>query len=143
MKMFKILSHPYTLIFSFLFILISGEHLGGFYALYIFLGLLPGAIHSILGFFGVLILVVSYHLPRTTKVFVKQCLNVVGTGLLFTSIYLFFKNDTAHYNWGTFEESVPVFTLVLFGLLGLCFLIGTFLKPRSSTGMIKNVLSRV
>ena len=143
MKIFKILSHPYTLIFSFLFILISGEHLGGFYALYIFLGLLPGAIHSLLGFFGMLILVVSYQLPRTTRAYVKQALNVIGAAMMYLSIYLFFKNDTSRYNWGTFEEDVPVFTLVLFGLLSFCFLIGTFLKPRSSSGMIKNVLSKV
>jgi len=143
MRVFKILSHPYTFIFSFLFILISGEHLGGFYILYIFLGLPHGVVHSLLGFFGMVLLVSNYHLPRTTKGFVKQCLNVIGAGFLFASIYLFFKNDKEHYNWGTFEEGVPVFTLVLFGLLGLCFLIGTFLKPRSSTGMIQNVLSKV
>lgn len=143
MKFFKILSHPYTFIFSFLFIVISGEHLGGFYALYILLGLLPGVIHSLLGFFGILILVLGYQLPRTTKAYIKQCLSIVGAGMMFTSIYLFFKNDTAHYNWGTFEQSIPVATLVLFGLLGLCFLIGTVLKPRSSTGRIKAALSKV
>lgn len=143
MKFFKILSHPYTFVFSFLFILISGEHLGGFYVLYIFLGLLPGVIHSILGFFGMLILIVSYHLPQTTKTLFKQCLNVLGTAMMFLSIYLFFKNDTAHYNWGTFEKTVPVATLVLFCVVGLCFLVGTFSKPRSSTGMIKTVLSKM
>jgi hypothetical protein len=143
MKIFKILSHPYTFIFSFLFIVISGEHLGGFYALYILLGLLPGAVHSLLGFFGALILIISYQLPRTTKAYLKQGLNVIGAAMMCLSIYLFFKNDTSRYNWGTFDKEVPVFTLVLFGILGICFLIGTFLKPRSSTGMIKNVLSKV
>ena len=40
MKKIKIITHPVTLILCFFLILISGEHLGGFYLLYILLGLL-------------------------------------------------------------------------------------------------------
>src|SRR5438067_1112689 len=101
MKLFKILSHPYTLIFSFLFIIISGENMGGFYALYILLGLLHRALHSLLGFLGVLILIISYHLYIKQNLFIKQGLNVLGVVLLILSLFFFFRNDTEHYNWGT------------------------------------------
>jgi hypothetical protein len=37
MKAYQIITHPYTLIASFCLILISGQHWGGFYLLYLLL----------------------------------------------------------------------------------------------------------
>lgn len=48
MKMIKLFTHPVVIIIAFLLILINGEHLGGFYLLYILLGLPHGAVHSLL-----------------------------------------------------------------------------------------------
>jgi len=140
---FYILSHPFTLIFSFLFILITGEHLGGFYALYLFLGLPAGVVHSLLGFAGMIVLVVSHYLPVDTKVIIRQCLNLIGAGLLFASVFLFFFNDKQRYNWGTFEESVPLITLVLSCLIAFCFVVNTFIHPIPKRGLIKEFLSKV
>ena len=52
MKMIKLFTHPVVIIIAFLLILISGEHLGGFYLLYILLGLSHGAVHSLLAIDG-------------------------------------------------------------------------------------------
>lgn len=141
MNIFKVFSHPYTLIFSFLFILISGEHLGGFYALYIFLGLTHGLIHSLLGFFGIVILLIGYHL--NAKFRIKQGLNIVGVLMLIASVFLFFYNDKLHYNWGTFEQGFPVLTLICAFLISVCFIIGTFWKLPSKELNKRSLLSKV
>jgi hypothetical protein len=143
MKLFRILSHPYTLIFCFSFMIISGESTGGFYIMYILLGLLHGVLHSLLGFYGMLVLIISFHIRPKQKVFIKQLLNVVGVALMFASVFFFFKNDTAHYNWGTFEQGLPMFTLVFTALIAICFLIGTFWKPQPRNNVKQGVLSKV
>jgi hypothetical protein len=124
MKLFKILSHPYTLIICFLFILISGEHLGGFYALYLLLALPHGGIHSLLALTGIIILLTSYYKFKRKKIYrIEIFLNMVGLVLLFLSIYLFFLNDRQHYNYGTFEQTIPIFTLFFTGSIAILFLI--------------------
>jgi TRAP-type uncharacterized transport system fused permease subunit len=123
MKVFKILSHPYTLIICFLMILISGEHLGGFYILYLLLALPHGAIHSILALAGIGVLLFTFYRFQRKKVHRAEILlNVLGLALLFLSIYLFFANDKQHYNFGTFEQVVPVSTLFFTGVIATLFL---------------------
>ncbi|MBB1287053.1 hypothetical protein HRH25_21905 [Flavisolibacter sp. BT320] len=143
MKLFKILSHPYTLILSFLFIVISGQHLGGFYALYVLLGLMHGAIHSVLAFLGIIVLLVMHHAGWSQNSLRRQVANVTGTALLFASVYFFFSNDRAHYNWGTFEQGFPMFTLMLSAFIAICFLLGTFWKPHPKSSVNQNLLSKV
>ena len=143
MKLFRILSHPYTLILCFSFMIISGESNGGFYILYILLGLLHGVLHSLLGFFGMLVLVIGYHLPVQCKNIVKQLFNVLGVSMMFLSLFLFFRKDIAHYNWVTFEQGLPMFTLVFTALIAICFLVGTFWHPRPKNGLEQGVLSNV
>lgn len=145
MKLFKILSHPYTLICSFSFMIISGESLGGFYIMYILLGLLHGVLHSLLGFYGMLLLVLGYHLPLKRNLWVKQLLSVSGVLLMFLSVFFFFRNDAAHYNWGTFEQGFPLFTLVFTAIIAFCFLIGTFWIPQLKNGddLKHGILSKV
>lgn len=143
MKFFKMLSHPYTLILSFMFILISGQHIGGFYAMYIFLGLLQGAVHSVLGFLGIIVLAATHHSVLSRTFPLRQVLNVTGVGLLFVSLYFFFMNDKQHYNWGTFNESVPLFTLFFAGFIALCFLVGNFWQPHLKSDARQSILSKV
>ncbi|NTS41945.1 hypothetical protein HRG84_13595 [Flavisolibacter sp. BT320] len=143
MKLFKILSHPYTLILSFLFILISGQHLGGFYVMYIFLGLTHGVVHSVLGFLGMIVLAATHHSAWSRTSPLRQILNVTGVGLLFVSLYLFFMNDKQHYNWGTFYESIPLATLFFTGFIALCFLIGNFWQPHLKSDTRQGILSKV
>ena len=127
MKIFKILSHPYTLISCFLFILISGQHLGGFYVMYLLLALPHGGIHSLLAVAGIGILLLNFHQLRSrqNKMF-SQSLDVLGLLLLVGSLLYFFLNDTQHYNWGTFDQGLPMFTICFTSFIGLCFLVGTF-----------------
>ena len=134
MKLFKILSHPYTLILCFSCMLISGESLGGFYIMYILLGLLHGVLHSLLGFYGMLLLFVGYHLPLKRNKWIKQLLSAIGFLLMVASVYFFFSQDTAHYNWGTFEQTVPLFTLLFTGFIAVCYLAGLFWKPQAKNG---------
>ena len=143
MKLFKILSHPYTLLLCFSFMIISGESIGGFYIMYILLGLLHGVLHSLLGFYGMLLLVIVHHLPLKRNIAIRQALNVVGVFLMVSSVFFFFRNDTGHYNWGTFEQGLPVLTLVLTTFVAICFLIGTFWRPEPKNGMPPSVLSKV
>lgn len=143
MKLFKILSHPYTLIISFLFILISGEHLGGFYALYILLGLTHGVLHSVLGFFGIVVLLISFHFASRQKGYLRQGLNMIGVSMLFASIFYFFKNDTHRYNWGTFDVGLPMFTIIFTGFIAICFLIGSFWNPSPRSNVNPTLLSKI
>jgi hypothetical protein len=143
MKLFKILSHPYTLVLSFLFIVISGQHLGGFYALYILLGLMHGVTHSLLAFLGIVVLLATYHSGWPQKSVLRQVSSVTGAGLLLASLIFFFNNDKQHYNWGTFEQGFPMFTLILTSFIALCFLIGAFWNPQPKSGINRGVLSKV
>ena len=124
MKVFKFFSHPYTLIICFLMIIISGEHLGGFYMFYILLALPHGGIHALLAVAGVVVLLFSHWKFKRRKIHrAAVLLNLLGLALLFVSIYIFFANDSSRYNWGTFEQAVPVASLFLCGAVGIVFLI--------------------
>jgi len=123
--------------------IISGESAGGFYIMYILLGLLHGVLHSLLGFYAILLLIIGYHLPLKRKFFIRQVLNVVGLSLMIASVFFFFRNDTAHYNWGTFDQGLPMITLVFTALIAVCFLVGTFWKPQLKNGLKQGALSKV
>lgn len=135
MKIFKFLSHPYTLLICFCLIIISGEHLGGFYSLYILLGLFIGAVHSLLAVSGIIVLLISYHRFRNRNL-LAHLLNMTGLLMLLGSLFYFFWNDKEHYNYGTFEQTIPVLTLVLFALIAACFLIGNFSSARIKTTIV-------
>lgn len=122
MKTIKIISHPVTLITCFLLVLISGQHLGGFYLLYILLGLPHGAIHSILATAGIaIILFSSYKYKREFNYLIEPILNMTGVTMLSFSLLVFFVNDKERYNYSTFDQTVPVISLILFGIVALSF----------------------
>ena len=131
MKALKYLTHPTVLIISFLLILISGEHFGGFYLLYILLALPHGGIHGILATLGLIILIYSnYKYKRQFSFLIEPILNITGAILLILSLALFFNNDIEHYNYGTFFQIIPIITLALFGLLSVGFLVNNVLNMR-------------
>lgn len=143
MKLFHILSHPYTLITCFSFMIISGQSMGGFFIMYILLGLLHGVLHSLLGFYGILLLVIGHHLSLKRNVFIKQGIKLAGLSLMFASVFFFFSNDSAHYNWPTFSQGLPMFTLVFTAFIAVCFLLGIFGMPQpkgsAKHGMVGNL----
>jgi hypothetical protein len=138
MKLFKFLSHPYTLIVCFLLIMISGESFGGFYGLYILMALPTGGLHALLAVAGILILLINYNIQRNRMNPIRQVINLVAVLLLFGSLYYFFWADEQHYNYETFQQSVPVVTMALAAFVAVCFLIGNFLKlgTKSKTLMV-------
>ena len=131
MKALNIATHPGLLIVSFLFILISGEHLGGFYALYILLALPHGWLHAILAVAGIFILLLSSNTNKNRRAISNNILNIVGAILLVLSIVVFFYADKEGYNYGTFYQTVPIISLVLFGFLALLFIIKNFVQSFS------------
>jgi heme/copper-type cytochrome/quinol oxidase subunit 4 len=143
MKLFRFLAHPNALIISFLMILISGEQTGGFYIIYLLTGLPYGIFHAVLGSIGVVCLLISQHLNYSKQLVIKQSLNLIGLGLMLASLVYFFKNDTKHYNWGTFEQGLPMFTIFFTGFIALCFLVGMFWHPQQKQEPKQSVLSKV
>ena len=123
MKLIRIITHPFLLIAAFLFILISGEHLGGFYLLYLLLALPYGGIHSFLALGGIAILLFAYYkYHRSNSFVVERILNITGSFLLVLSIIIFFYNDKQGYNNGTFNQVIPLVTLSIFSLVTLLFI---------------------
>ena len=129
MKKIKIITQPVTLIICFLLILISGEHLGGFYLLYILLGLPHGEIHSVLAAAGIGILIFNQiKYKNESNYLVAPLLNISGLLLLILSLFLFFHNDRNHYNYSTFYQTVPLIIFGLFNLLAIVFLLTNLSK---------------
>ena len=144
MKTLKAFSHPFLLIASFLLVLISGEHFGGFYAIYLLMALPHGGIHAILGSMGIILLIFGYYrYKRTYKYLIEPLINVIGAGCLIFSFILFFSRDKG-YNDGTFEQLVPQISLILFGALATMFVISNVIgvtkgSSRNSDVFVKKV----
>lgn len=128
MKLIKILTHPYIIIISFFIILINGEGFGGFFLLYVLMGLPYGAIHSLLALLGIVFLVVNYYKYKGKKELLVQCLlEIFGIILLILSVFVFFYNDKQHYNYGTFYKLIPMIMLILFGIISLLSIINNIM----------------
>jgi len=123
MKAVKIITNAYTLIVSFLVIMISGQHVGGFYVIYLLLALPHFAMHSILAITGIVLLLLIYHNKKNNASIKKSLLNIIAVLLLLCSIFFFFDNDDEHYNYGTFYQLIPQLTLILFGSISLVFIL--------------------
>ncbi len=121
MKALKIIGHPVLIISIFLLILISGQAFGGPYLLYLILGLPHGATYAVSGFVGLVCLFISYKIYRGEPThWIKPALALTGIGGLLYSLYVFFADDRLHYNYSTFEQSVPLLSLILFGVSIAC-----------------------
>ena len=127
MTLFRILSHPYTFLLCYIFLVISGQHVGGFYSLYILTGLFAGANHSLLAAGGTLLIIVAHKVVHDRRI--KTSIFFLGFCLLVLSLFIFFLSDTRHYNWSTFEEVLPVTSFFFTGFIAICFLTGIFWQP--------------
>ncbi len=119
MKIIKIVGHPVLIISIFLLLLISGESFGGFYLMYILLGLPHGVPHSIIAIAGLGLMFTGYKVYRQQFHIVKPLLYIFGNALMIFALFIFFQ-DSKGYNDSTFHQTVPVITFVLFGLCVLC-----------------------
>ena len=132
MKLIQIITHPLFLVISFLFTLINGQHVEGFFFFYILIALPHGSMHSILAVLGIGLLIFNYAKYKNKFNYqIEPILNISGALLLISSLFSFFYNDVDHYNYGTFYETVPLVILILFLLVELIFLIKNFIKISS------------
>jgi len=126
MKVVKFLAHPVVLIISFLLILISGEHVGGFYTMYLVMALPHGGVHAVLGVIGITLLLISFvKFKGANKFLARLLLNLAGLVGLWLSIFYFFYQDKSGYNNGTFQQLLPILSIGLFALISFCFFIET------------------
>lgn len=124
MKKSNIITHPYSVLISFSLVLISGEHIGGFYILYLLMGLPHGTFHSILGISGIIILLLNKMLnSKKENYLLMPILNITGSILMIVSLSIFFFSDEDHYNIATFYQLVPQIFLVVFILLSVSFIL--------------------
>jgi hypothetical protein len=129
MKAIHIIGHPISNIILFMLVLISGEAWGGFYIVYLLVALPHGSIHSLLGIGGLLCLYLSYKIYRKEKKhWVRPALHLAGILLAVLSLYVFFIRDTSKYNYATFEQSVPLLSLLLFGISILCGVVSAVVR---------------
>ena len=131
MKAINTISHPLILIIAFSLILISGQHLGGVYLLYILLALPQGSIHAVLAVSGICILIFSnYKYKGSFTYLIEPLLNIAGVILLILSLFFFFQRDSRHYNDSTFYQLFPQVSLAVFVILAIIFLINNLVKIR-------------
>jgi hypothetical protein len=119
MKIVKIVGHPVSVMFMYLFLLISGQSFGGFYALYILLGLSHGVMDAVVSALGLVIMLVGFYVYRNNFSLIKPALYILGDAIMILGLFLFFQT-TKGYNDATFHQTVPIITFVLFGLCVLC-----------------------
>lgn len=138
MKAIKVITNSYTLIISFLIIIISGQHLGGFYIIYLLIALPYFGIHSILALVGIILLLIIYHNKKNRCFIIRPLINLVSVLMLIASIYMFFYNDKEHYNYGTFYQLVPQITLIVFSFIALSFIVRNIVSVFKSSKTIIN-----
>lgn len=136
MKTIRIFTHPYTLIVSFCTILISGEHIGGFYFMYILLGLTDRALHSILAIVGTVLIIISHvKLQRPVK-FIS---NLIALAIMILSIFVFFYQDKENYNIETFYQVVPLVMMGFFFIVSIAFAINNAILLFNAYNISKNL----
>jgi hypothetical protein len=115
MKALKIMGNPLVVTGIFLLVLISGEQFGGFYLIYLLLGLPNGAPHAIIAVIGILFLVLgcTVHSKQYNKI--KPLLCVMGDLIIIVALITFFKNSKG-YNDATFHQAIPLLTFALLGI---------------------------
>lgn len=139
MKAIRIITHPYTIMISFFLIMISGQHWGGFYLLYVLIALPHAGIHALLALFGIALLAFTYSKYERKRIYhIESILNIIGILALIFSLFFFFYNDKQNYNEGTFYQLIPQITLIAFSILALAFIVDNimpfFKSPASTSG---------
>ncbi len=115
MKLLKIIGHPVAIISVFLLVMISGESFGVPYLLYLILALPHGGSYALLAVGGILLLSFSSNREVKWRI-LNPVLRLVGILLLILSLYVFFQCSRGHYNANTFEQTVPILSLVVLSI---------------------------
>jgi len=111
------------LIMSFCAIVISGEHWGGFYLMYIAMGLFIFAFHSVVGSVGILCLLISHYWKAKSFL-----LNILGILCMIVSLFMFFLQPNGSYNYNSFTQFLPLTSLIIFGILAIIFILSNCIQ---------------
>lgn len=139
MKIIKVVGHPVMVMSLFLLLLISGESFGGFYVLYILLGLPHGVPHALLAVLGIGVMLTGYKIYQGQTHPLKSLLYLAGNGLMFFALLTFFAASKG-YNDPTFHQPAPLISFLLFGLCTLCNVtlsLAFFVKPSKGRKHLK------
>lgn len=117
---FTILIHPATICLLFCFLIISGESSAFFYIFLLLLGLPHGVLHSILGIAGIVLLLSSIFIKKSSLLYIFR---LAGASCFILSMVRFFTQPGASYNYNTLRETVPLIFLMLFSFLLLLFML--------------------
>jgi len=93
-------------------------------------------VHALLAIAGIIILLVNHAFQLSKTSYLRQVINFIAVLFLFSSLYFFFHNDKQHYNYGTFEQTVPIITMAVTAFVAICFLIGNFSKVVPSSMVV-------
>lgn len=128
MKIIKWISHPIIVCFAFLMILVSGDHFGGVYLLYVLMALPQGGLHSILAFCGIALLAINYARYRRQSLYLLDpLLNIIGVFMLYASLWIFFFRSWEE-NDNTFGQTIPISTVILYVVCSLALLLYSLLQ---------------
>jgi hypothetical protein len=119
MKIIKIIGHPVSVMCMYLLLIISGKSFGGFYVLFIFLGLPHGVPDAIVSTVGLGIMLLGYKVYRKKFHLIKPALYLLGDAVMIAGLVLFFQ-VAKDYSNATFQQAVPRFSFALFGLCVVC-----------------------
>ena len=119
MKIVNVIGHPVSVMSMYLLLMISGEKMGGFYALFVFMRLFHGMPDAIVSALGLGAMLLGYKICRNHYQPIKTGLYLLGSGVMMIGLVMFFET-TDGYNSPTFHQGVPLFTFALFGLFVLC-----------------------
>ncbi len=119
MKIVNVIGHPVSVMSMYLLLIISGESIGGFYTLFVFMRLFHGVPDAFVSALGLGAMLLGYKICRKEYHPIKTGLYLLGSGLMIIGLVMFFETTDGHNN-PTFHKAVPLFTFTLFGLFILC-----------------------
>ncbi len=138
MKLKILITHPFTLIASFLLVFIGGQHQGYFYFQELIAGLIYGEVYSIVGSFGIFTILFCHFKYKGVTNNLEACfINLIGSVLLIISLFLFFYHMEGIYVSQTFIQIVPLISLLVFCILVSFFVL---LFPFSQKDVINSDL---
>ena len=119
-KIALVVMHPLFIVLLFCGLIIYGEVMASFYISILVLGLPYGIMHAVIGVVGIALLVIGMVLPNKI---ITSVINLIGSLCLITSLYRFFTQPGASYNYNTFRAFVPLTLIIFFAFLVTLFII--------------------
>lgn len=143
MKVINIIGHPVSVMCTYLLLLISGHSLGGFYVMYILLGLPHGSPDAIISAAGLSLMLLGYKIFHKRFRPVKPVLYLAANAVMIFGLVIFFQSSKG-YNDPTFHQTVPLISFSIFGFCVLCNVLhslGLFYQHTKKNGNRLNIAS--